>query len=135
LILKKTYCSITLNLRINRSIFNFSLPTESEKTENLPSTGFNPPGIRMNYFLGDKIILCSYYRYYVDDWGIKAPTASLEVPYKISPFLSISKGFFRGNVNQFHRNTFAKPAESDSNANKCARKRPACHELFFGNYS
>jgi hypothetical protein len=67
----------------------------SEKIENLPSTRFKLPlGIRMNYFLGDKIILRSYYRYYVDDWGIKAHTASLEVPYKVSPFVSISP-FYR----------------------------------------
>lgn len=67
----------------------------SEKIENLPSTRFKLPlGIRMNYFLGDKIILRSYYRYYTDDWGIKAHTASLEVPYKVSPFVSVSP-FYR----------------------------------------
>ena len=67
----------------------------SEKIENLPSTRFKLPlGIRMNYFLGDKIILRSYYRYYIDDWGIKAQTASLEVAYKISPFVSVSP-FYR----------------------------------------
>lgn len=67
----------------------------SEKIENLPSTRFKLPlGIRLNYFLGDKIILRSYYRYYTDDWGIKAHTASLEVPYKVSPFVSISP-FYR----------------------------------------
>lgn len=67
----------------------------SEKIEYLPSTRFKLPlGIRMNYFLGDKIILRSYYRYYTDDWGIKAHTASLEVPYKVSPFVSVSP-FYR----------------------------------------
>lgn len=67
----------------------------SEKIENLPSNRLKIPlGIRMNYFLGDKVILRSYYRYYTDDWGIKAHTASLEVPYKVSPFVSISP-FYR----------------------------------------
>ena len=67
----------------------------SEKIENLPSTRFKLPlGIRLNYFLGDKVIFRSYYRYYTDDWGIKAHTASLEVPYKISSFVSISP-FYR----------------------------------------
>ncbi len=67
----------------------------SEKIENLPSTRFKLPlGLRMNYFLGDKLILRSYYRYYTDDWGIKAHTASLEVPYKVSPFVSVSP-FYR----------------------------------------
>jgi hypothetical protein len=67
----------------------------SEKIENLPSTRLKLPlAIRLNYFLGDKVILRSYYRYYKDDWGIQAQTASLEVPYKISPFVSISP-FYR----------------------------------------
>jgi hypothetical protein len=67
----------------------------SEKIENLPSGRLKLPlGIRLNYFLGDKIIFRGYYRYYIDDWGIKAHTASLEIPYKISPFLSISP-FYR----------------------------------------
>lgn len=67
----------------------------TEKIENLPSTRFKLPlGIRMNYFLSDKFIFRSYYRYYMDDWGIKAHTASLEVPYKVSPFVSVSP-FYR----------------------------------------
>ena len=63
--------------------------------EKLPSQRFKlPVGVRLNYFLGDKIILRTYYRYYVDSWGIKSNTASLEVPVKITPFLSISP-FYR----------------------------------------
>ena len=48
----------------------------------------------MNYFLGDKIIIRSYYRYYIDSWGLQGHTASLEVPVKITPFFSISP-FYR----------------------------------------
>lgn len=67
----------------------------SEKIENLPTTRFKLPlGIRMNYFPGDKIIFRSYYRFYTDDWGIKAHTASLEIPYKVSPFVSVGP-FYR----------------------------------------
>lgn len=63
--------------------------------ENLPSFRFKlPVGVRLNYFLGDKIILRSYYRFYVDNWGVKAHTASLEMPVKITPFISISP-FYR----------------------------------------
>ena len=63
----------------------------TEAVENLPSSRFKlPVGIRLNYFLGDKIVLRSYYRYYTDDWGIQSHTASLEVPYKITPFFSIA---------------------------------------------
>jgi hypothetical protein len=63
--------------------------------ENLPSKRFKyPVGIRANYFLGDRIILRAYYRYYADDWGINGSTASLEVPVKITPFISVSP-FYR----------------------------------------
>ncbi|MDB5110354.1 MAG: hypothetical protein JWR67_1468 [Mucilaginibacter sp.] len=63
--------------------------------ERLPSSRFKLPiGFRANYFLGDNIILRSYYRYYADSWGTRANTANLEVVYKVSPFFSISP-FYR----------------------------------------
>jgi hypothetical protein len=63
--------------------------------EKLPSSRFKLPlGVRGNYFLGDDVILRSYYRYYLDNWGIRSNTASLEVAYKITPFFSISP-FYR----------------------------------------
>ena len=63
--------------------------------EMLPSSRFKiPVGIRANYFLGDKIILRAYYRYYTDNWGLTAHTASLEMPVKITPFVSVSP-FYR----------------------------------------
>ncbi len=67
----------------------------SEKVENLPSNRFKIPiGFRLNYFAGDRFIVRSYYRYYRDDWGLVAHTAELEIPVKITPFLSISP-FYR----------------------------------------
>lgn len=63
--------------------------------ERLPSSRFKLPlGFRANYFLGDNIILRSYYRYYADSWGVRSNTANLEVVYKVSPFFSISP-FYR----------------------------------------
>ncbi|MEP7109699.1 MAG: DUF3570 domain-containing protein [Ferruginibacter sp.] len=67
----------------------------SVHVENLPGSRYKLPiGFRLNYFMGDKIILRSYYRYYKDDWGITAHTASLEIPYKITSFFSVSP-FYR----------------------------------------
>lgn len=61
------------------------------KSEKLPGTRTKIPfGIRANYFLGDNIVLRSYYRYYWDDWGITSHTISLEPSYKLSAFSSIS---------------------------------------------
>jgi len=63
--------------------------------EKLPDSRIKVPlGIRANYFLGDRIIIRSYYRFYKDDWGVTSHTASLELPIKITPFFSISP-FYR----------------------------------------
>ncbi|MBO0932040.1 DUF3570 domain-containing protein [Fibrella aquatilis] len=72
----------------------------SERIERLPGTRLKLPiGLRANYFYGDRVIIRSFYRFYVDDWGMQAHTANLEVPVKLTPFLSISP-FYR-----FHTQT------------------------------
>lgn len=66
-----------------------------ENYEQLPDSRFKLPlGIRANYFLSDRFILRASYRYYLDDWGVRAHTAELEVPVKLTPFVSVSP-FFR----------------------------------------
>jgi len=81
-----------LGLPFHRVYFNGGKDSLVEK---LPSNRFKLPlGVRLNYFLGDNIILRSYYRYYMDTWGTKANTANLEVAYKVTPFFSISP-FYR----------------------------------------
>jgi len=83
-----------------------------DTVEKLPSQRLKLPiGLRLNYFLGDNIILKTYYRYYIDNWGIRSHTASLEVPVKITPFFSISP-FYRYYV-QTSANYFA-PYEQHS---------------------
>ena len=63
--------------------------------EKLPDSRFKiPVGLRANYFLGDKFIIRAFYRYYKDDWGIDSHTASVELPYKITPFISVTP-FYR----------------------------------------
>jgi hypothetical protein len=80
-----------LGLPFHRVYFN----TGKDTIEKLPSSRFKlPVGFRLNYFLGDNIIIRSYYRYYADNWGIRSNTIGLEVPYKITPFFSISP-FYR----------------------------------------
>ena len=56
----------------------------ADDIERLPDTRSKIAiGGRLNYFLNSMFVLRSYYRYYVDDWGIRSHTASLEVPIKI----------------------------------------------------
>ena len=67
----------------------------AEQTETLPDSRKKiPVGLRANYFLGDRLIIRSFYRYYQDDWGVKAHTIDLEVPFKFTAFASISP-FYR----------------------------------------
>lgn len=80
-----------LGLPFYRTYFNDG----SVHIENLPGSRFKlPVGMRLNYFLGDRIILRSYYRFYVDNWGVKSHTVSIETPFKITPFVSLSP-FYR----------------------------------------
>ncbi len=72
----------------------------SHTVEKLPGSRFKlPVGARLSYFLGDKVILRGFYRFYADDWGMKAHTANFEATYKITPFVSVSP-FYR-----FHNQT------------------------------
>lgn len=80
-----------LGLPFHRVYFDNS----SMRVENLPGTRLKIPlGFRANYFLGDHIVLRSFYRYYQDDWGIKGHTVQLESSVKISPFFSVTP-FYR----------------------------------------
>jgi Protein of unknown function (DUF3570) len=80
-----------LGLPFHRVFFN----TGKDTIENLPSQRFKlPVGFRLNYFLGDNIILRTYYRFYADSWGLVSNTFNLEVPVKLTPFISVSP-FYR----------------------------------------
>ncbi len=70
----------------------------AETTEYLPGSRLKLPiGVRANYFAGDRVVIRSFYRFYIDDWGMKAHTVNLEVPIKVTPFLSVSP-FYRFNT-------------------------------------
>jgi hypothetical protein len=67
----------------------------SVQAETLPDQRFKiPVGVRANYFVGDNLILRSFYRYYQDNWGLKAHTIELETAIKLTPFVSLSP-FYR----------------------------------------
>ncbi len=67
----------------------FSNQTEPD-IERLPDTRLKiPVGLRFNYFPTDNLIVRSYYRYYRDDYGIRAHTVELELPVKLSPEFTV----------------------------------------------
>nr|WP_294949980.1 DUF3570 domain-containing protein [uncultured Mucilaginibacter sp.] len=70
----------------------------SVRVENLPDSRYKLPiGVRFNYFLDDHFIVRLFYRYYMDNWGIRANTAELEIPVKLTSFISVSP-FYRYNT-------------------------------------
>jgi Protein of unknown function (DUF3570) len=67
----------------------------NERIENLPNSRYKLPiGARFNYFLDDHFVVRTLFRYYMDNWGIKAKTAEIEIPIKFTPFVSVSP-FYR----------------------------------------
>jgi hypothetical protein len=80
-----------LSLPFHRIYFN----NNTEGIEQLPSQRFKIPiGIRSSYFLGDRFVIRSYYRFYHDNWGLNAHTIDNEIAYKITPFFSVAP-FYR----------------------------------------
>lgn len=87
----------------------------SLRAENLPGKRYKLPiALRLNYFLDDHYIIRTYYRYYMDNWGIRAHTAEVELPVKLTSFVSISP-FYRYNTQQGTR-YFAPYGQHNSNA-------------------
>ncbi|MBG8553878.1 DUF3570 domain-containing protein [Hymenobacter guriensis] len=57
------------------------------KTELLPRQRLKyPVGLRLNYYATDLVQLRGYYRFYNDNFGIRAHTLELETPLKVTPF-------------------------------------------------
>ena len=80
-----------LSLPFHRVYFN----DNTVHLENLPGSRTKlPVAVRASYFATDNIIVKAYYRYYSDNWGLKAHTIELETPIKINAFFSVSP-FYR----------------------------------------
>lgn len=68
--------------------------------ERLPSTRLKLPfSIRATWYPLEKLIFRTYYRFYTDDFGISGHTTSLELPFKVNDYFTISP-FYR-----FHTQT------------------------------
>ncbi len=63
----------------------------ADDIERMPSTRLKfPLGARINYYLNERFVVRTYYRYYLDDWGMTAHTASLELPVKLTPSFTLT---------------------------------------------
>ncbi len=57
----------------------------ADDIERLPDSRFKLPiGARLNYYINERFVLRTYYRYYMDNWDIKSHTANIELPIKVS---------------------------------------------------
>ncbi len=85
------------------------------RVEKLPHNKYRIPiSLRLHYFLGDRIILKTFYRYYRNSFGIEANTFNIEMPIKITNFISFQP-FYRIH-NQTATRYFAPYKEHESAA-------------------
>lgn len=57
----------------------------ADAVEQLPDTRSKIAlGGRLNWFLNERLVLRTFYRYYSDNWGLTAHTLNLELPIKLS---------------------------------------------------
>jgi len=66
----------------------------ADDIERLPKSRIKfPIGVRMNYYINETFVLRSYYRYYVDNWGISAHTVNFDLPVKLSPSFTFTPSY------------------------------------------
>jgi hypothetical protein len=64
---------------------NLNVYRLADDIERLPNSRFKLPiGLRWNYYLNERFVVRTYYRYYFDNWDLSAHTASIELPVKLS---------------------------------------------------
>jgi hypothetical protein len=57
----------------------------ADDIERLPDSRFKLPiGARINYYINERFVIRTYYRYYSDDWDIQSHTANIELPIKVT---------------------------------------------------
>ena len=103
IIIEPSYQQGLLATKYQRVYFNSDFATGvgpdsnifNERVENLPDNRYKlPVALRLNYFLDDHYIIRAFYRYYLDNWGIRGNTAEIEIPIKLTSFVSVSP-FYR----------------------------------------
>jgi hypothetical protein len=62
----------------------------ADDIERLPDSRFKLPiGARLNYYINERFVLRTYYRYYSDNWDIQSHTVNIELPLKVSDRFTI----------------------------------------------
>lgn len=81
-------------------IANYTTPANqhvyqlADDIERMPSIRYKLPlGVRLNYYLNEMFVLRSYYRYYIDNWGLKANTFDFNLPFRLSQSVAFTPSF------------------------------------------
>lgn len=72
-------------------------------------------GTRFNYYINERFVLRLFYRLYMDDWGINAHTANLELPIKVGNHFTLYPSYRY--YNQTAANYFGRYEENLSTDN------------------
>lgn len=72
------------------STSNIGVYKLADDIERLPDSRFKfPIGARLNYYINERFVVRTYYRFYSDNWDIQSHTASVELPIKLSDRFTI----------------------------------------------
>jgi Protein of unknown function (DUF3570) len=89
----RTYFADKVNYYIGQAQYIPEYESESnsgvyklaDDIERLPDSRFKLPiGARINYYINERFVLRTYYRFYSDNWDIQSHTANIELPIKVS---------------------------------------------------
>lgn len=66
----------------------------ADDIERLPQSRYKFPfGVRASYYINETFVLKGYYRYYLDNWGLKAHTFSMDLPIRLSQAFSFTPSY------------------------------------------
>jgi hypothetical protein len=73
----------------NKGVFQLA-----DDVERLPSNRFKVPlGTRLNFYINETFVVRTYYRYYLDSWGLRSHTLSMDLPIRFGPRFSLTPSY------------------------------------------
>ena len=88
------YIGSVSDISIYTSPNNHEVYQLADAIERLPTSRFKLPlGARMSYYINEWFVLKGFYRYYADNWGLKAHTFNVDLPVRFSQSFSLTPSF------------------------------------------
>ena len=88
------YIGTVSDISIYTTTSNHGVYQLADNIEKMPNSRFKLPlGARFSYYINEWLVLKSYYRFYLDDWGLKAHTINFDLPVRTSQSFSITPSF------------------------------------------